>query len=145
LTLLAAICAMLFSLPAAEGSDGSTLLGHYWLPEKDGQLQVYERNGRFFGRVTAYDVAGQKDENNPDEKLRDRAIVGVDLLSGFRYEADSGRWVDGKIYDAKSGKTYKCRLWFEDGNDGVLWARGFIGFSLLGRTERFERIVDKEN
>lgn len=118
------------------------LQGTYWLPEKDGQIEVYQKAQKYYGRIIAYDVDGQVDEKNPDPALRMRPIIGVDLLSAFIYDAESGRWIAGTIYDAKSGKTYKCKLWFEDDEPGVLWARGYIGISLLGRTERFERVAE---
>jgi uncharacterized protein (DUF2147 family) len=137
-----AVClALLASIAIAEPSS-TTLPGVYWLPEKDGQMQVYQKDDTYFGRVISYDVAGQLDEKNPNPEFRSRPIVGVDLLSEFSYDEASERWVGGTIYDAKSGKTYKCRLWFEDDEPGVLWARGYIGISLLGRTERFERVKE---
>ncbi len=142
--LAATICLLLFLSVASASGDSDSVLGTYWLPEKDGQLEIYEKGGRYFGRITAYDVVGQTDEKNPDKKLRDRPIIGVDLLANFVYDVNSDRWMDGTIYDAKSGRTYKCRVWFADGDQSVLWARGFIGFSLLGRTERFERVVISE-
>ena len=143
--LAATICLLLFISVACASGDSDRILGTYWLPEKNGELEVYGKGGRYFGRITAYDVVGQTDEKNPDKRLRDRPIIGVDLLANFIYDMDSDRWMDGTIYDAKSGKTYKCRVWFEEGDRSVLWARGFIGFSFLGRTEKFERVVASEN
>jgi uncharacterized protein (DUF2147 family) len=118
------IIIVLFAVGEASGAGPDDVLGKYWTPKKDGQLVVYREGDQYFGRLVAFDVAGQLDEKNPDETLRSRPIVGVD------------------IYDAKSGKTYKCHLWFEDDNTGELWARGFIGLSLFGRTERFIRVSD---
>ena len=137
MTKFIAVCVavMVFAESAA-----TELQGTYWLPEKDGQIEVYQKAEKYFGRIIAYDVAGQLDEKNPNPALRTRPIIGVDLLSDFIFDGESGRWIAGTIYDAKSGKTYKCKLWFEDDEPGVLWARGYIGISLLGRTERFERI-----
>ncbi|MBU8893248.1 MAG: DUF2147 domain-containing protein, partial [Bacteroidales bacterium] len=43
------------------------------------------------------------------------------------------------IYDPKEGKTYKCFMWFEDGDDKILHVKGFIGFSLLGREVEWTR------
>ncbi len=135
-----AVCLVLLATIATAEPSSTTLPGVYWLPEKDGQMQVYQKDKKYFGRVISYDVPGQLDEKNPNPEFRSRPIVGVDLLSEFNYDKESERWVGGTIYDAKSGKTYKCRLWFEDDEPGVLWARGYIGISLLGRTERFERV-----
>jgi uncharacterized protein (DUF2147 family) len=137
-----AVCLALLASIATAEPIATTLPGVYWLPEKDGQMQVYQKDNKYFGRVISYDVAGQLDEKNPNPEFRSRPIVGVDLLSEFSYDKESKRWLGGTIYDAKSGKTYKCRLWFEDDEPGVLWARGYIGISLLGRTERFERVKE---
>ena len=135
------LCLLLMTSTAIAESSGDRILGRFWLPEKDGQLEIYRQGAKYFGRVVSYDVAGQLDEKNPAPDLRERPIVGVDLLSGFRFD-DEARWIDGTIYDAKSGKTYKCRLWFEDDDSDALWARGYIGISLLGRTELFERVSE---
>jgi uncharacterized protein (DUF2147 family) len=132
---------LLGSLAMADGG-GAKILGTYWLPEKDGQLEIYQQGDKYFGRVVSYDVAGQLDEKNPNPHLRSRPIVGVDLLSNFRHNEESARWLGGTIYDAKSGKTYKCRLWFENNDSNALWARGYIGISILGRTELFERVSE---
>lgn len=42
----------------------------------------------------------------------------------------------GRILDPKNGKVYKAKLTLRD--DGKLEVRGYIGFSLLGRTQVWE-------
>ena len=44
------------------------------------------------------------DRNNPDARLRGRPLGGLEVLSGF---TDAGRDWRGRIYDPKSGKSYK--------------------------------------
>lgn len=77
-----------------------------------------------------------KDVLNPDPALRDRLLLGLTIMDGFT-NAGGGRWKNGKIYDPNSGKTYKCKLTLIDEN--TLELRGYIGFSLLGRTETWTR------
>lgn len=81
----------------------------------------------------------QTDVKNPDPELRDRPLIGLDLFSGFTYDGD-GAWSGGSIYDPNSGKTYRCKLQLVDNN--TLKVRGFIGISLLGRTEIWKRQDD---
>ena len=50
------------------------------------------------------------------------------------------QWSGGKILDPENGKTYKCKLWFEEGNDNQLNMRGYIGISLLGRNQQWQRV-----
>ena len=77
-----------------------------------------------------------KDNLNPDPALRDRLLLGLTIMDGFTY-AGGGKWKSGRIYDPNSGKTYKCRLTLVD--EDTLELRGYIGFSLLGRTETWTR------
>ena len=77
-----------------------------------------------------------KDKLNPDPALRDRLLLGLTIMDGLTY-AGGGKWKNGRIYDPNSGKTYKCKLTLVDEN--TLELRGYIGFSLLGRTETWMR------
>jgi uncharacterized protein (DUF2147 family) len=77
-----------------------------------------------------------KDDLNPDPALRGRLLLGLTIMDGFTYAGD-GKWKNGRIYDPNSGKTYKCKLTLVDEN--TLELRGYIGFSLLGRTETWTR------
>ncbi|MEM7408787.1 MAG: DUF2147 domain-containing protein [Myxococcota bacterium] len=129
------------SLTASAETQGDDLLGRYWFPDKTGQVELLREGDRYVGRVVAYDEPEQLDENNPDPALQGRRFVGIDMFWDFRFDPGEGQWVDGRIYDGNSGSTYACYLWFEDGDTSVLWARGYIGISLLGRTERFERVT----
>lgn len=81
------------------------------------------------------------DGNNPDPSLRDRLILGTDIMYGFTYDPANEEWVDGKIYDSRDGKTYDCEMWLaEKGN--ILKVRGYLGFSLLGVTKDFPRVMN---
>jgi uncharacterized protein (DUF2147 family) len=75
------------------------------------------------------------DRNNPDEKLRPRPILGLELVWGFRYDEKGHKWERGRIYDPESGKTYNCTMWLdEEGNlnvKGSLDKWGLIGRSTL--------------
>jgi uncharacterized protein (DUF2147 family) len=107
------------------------------------------RGDAYFGKIvwineTLYpeddEMAGQTkvDRENPDPKLQDRPIVGLEIVKGLEY-AGGGRWEDGTIYDPESGKTYKSKAQLADGGD-TLALRGYIGFSLLGRTSHWQRL-----
>ena len=76
------------------------------------------------------------DRENPDPSLRARPIQNLVILWGFKYSGDNV-WEDGRIYDPKEGKTYKCKMTL-DGDR--LKIRGFIGVSLIGRTNVWTRV-----
>ena len=51
------------------------------------------------------------DENNKEEKLRDRALVGINIFDGFgKSEVRKKKLDGGKIYDPKRGRFYDAQL-----------------------------------
>jgi uncharacterized protein (DUF2147 family) len=63
------------------------------------------------------------DKKNPDAALRNRPILGVTTVSGFR-QAAPGKWTGGKLYDPGSGKTYKGKISLNP--DGTLKVEGCV-------------------
>ena len=76
------------------------------------------------------------DAENPDPALRSRPLRGLVIMTGFRYEGD-GEWTGGRIYDPNSGNTYKGTIRVVDSI--TLKLRGYVGISLLGRTDTWTR------
>lgn len=105
-----------------------------WLTEEgDAQVEIYEKDGKVFGKVVWLQQGPDtKDSKNPDAKLRGRKLMGVDLLSGLTKKSD--KYEGGKVYDPKSGKSYKCAIWL-DGND--LKVRGYLG--IFRETQTWKR------
>ncbi len=48
------------------------------------------------------------DAENPDQRLRNRPLVGLTILSGFR--PDGMSWRGGRAYDPKTGRSYRSTL-----------------------------------
>ena len=95
-----------------------------WLTEAgDAQVEIYESNGKLNGKIVWLEQGPDtKDKHNPDEKLRSRKLMGVNILSGLSKKKD--KWEGGRIYNPKNGKDYKCSIWPD--ND-KLKVRGYIG------------------
>ena len=110
------------------------ITGLYWSPKKDAKIEIYKRGEHYFGR-SVWVAMPRKDNKNPNETLQIRDVLGIELLTNFSF--DNGTYTKGEIYDPESGKTYDCKMTL-DGNN--LKVRGYIGISLFGRTEIFERI-----
>jgi len=126
---------LLFSLSlSAQNSRERAILGVYYSPKKDAKIEIYQKGDRYFGKFVWLEI-GDKDINNPDPKLRDRELLGMSFINNFRYEDEE--YTDGKVYDPQSGETYDAIMWTE-GKDLML--RGYVGFSIFGRTETFTRI-----
>lgn len=114
----------------------------FWLnEEKDAKIEIYKaKNGKFYGKIIWLkepnrDGKPKTDTNNPKASLRSQPVINLLILKGFNKDDDT--YEDGTIYDPKNGKTYSCKISFE--NDNTLSIRGYIGISLLGRTTTWTR------
>ena len=69
--------------------------------------------------------------------LKDAPIAGMTILWGL---ASSGGavWDNGSILDPNSGDVYSAKVELEDGGKKLL-VRGYLGISLLGRTQEWVR------
>ncbi len=138
-SLLIAFIAFSLQLFAQKKDD---ILGKWVNPSGEGQIEIYKRGEKFFGKLVW--IKEPNDENgkpktdtkNPNEGLRSKPVLGLEILKNFEF--DGSKWQDGTIYDPKSGKTYSCKLTLKEPNQ--LSIRGFIGVSLIGRTEVWKRI-----
>ena len=95
-----------------------------WLSEAgDAQVEIYQSGDKLNGRIVWLAQGPEtKDKHNPDESLRSRKLMGVNILSGLSKSKD--RWEGGRIYNPKNGKSYKCAIWL-DGEQ--LKVRGYLG------------------
>lgn len=114
----------------------------YWA-SKGSVFSITESGGVLHGRIIALRKP-RPDRKNPDPMLRERPLIGLQVLSDYVFRR--GRW-RGRVYDPGSGSVYRSHMRVDD--DGNLRLRGYVGISLLGRTEVFvpaatcsERIVD---
>ena len=68
-----------------------------------------------------------------------KPVVGMVIAWGLR--ADGDAWSGGRILDPDNGKEYAVKFTPVDGGR-KLEVRGYIGFSLLGRTQTWVRKAD---
>ncbi|WP_432258246.1 DUF2147 domain-containing protein [Cupriavidus sp. TMH.W2] len=105
-----------------------------------GLVEITEKNGVFSGRVVKSLVESEGKPKVCDkctDARKDQPVIGMTILTGLRKTADN-EWSGGEILDPESGKIYKSKMSLaEDGNK--LNVRGFIGISLIGRTQTWER------
>ncbi len=139
-----ALLGLVLPQPSARAEGGDAILGIWHTTDDKSQVKIFKREQQYFGQIIslaepnwpAKDELGQSgkpktDRNNPDPKLHVRPILGLQFMSNFVF-GGKNLWDDGKIYDPELGKTYKCKMTLKSPNQ--LEVRGFIGFSLFGRT-----------
>lgn len=141
LTALSAICLSFMSY--AQSPDA--ILGT-WLNEPgDAKIEVYKQNGKYYGKIIWLKndkeedgSAPNLDNNNPNESLRSRRVLGINILTGLIWDADDKEYDEGEIYDPRSGSTYSLYGYIQE--DGKLFLKGYIGFSLIGRSTLWTRV-----
>lgn len=133
--------AMIFSALAQNSADD--IIG-VWLTggNEPARIQIYKSGEKYFGKIIwlknpVENGKPRMDGNNPDKQKRNNPVIGLVILAGFRYDGED-EWKGGDIYDPESGKTYSSYMYLKDKN--TLKVRGYIGISLLGRTETWTRI-----
>ncbi|GAA5131048.1 DUF2147 domain-containing protein [Alloalcanivorax gelatiniphagus] len=119
-------------------ADDSHAIEGVWETKTGGYVQIYQDGDTWNGRVVgSSDGEARFDENNPDESKRGRRLLGVTVLQNLKY-AGGETWEDGSIYSPDNGKTYSAKATLTDPD--TLDARGYIGVSLLGRTQTWHRV-----
>jgi uncharacterized protein (DUF2147 family) len=78
------------------------------------------------------------DMHNADPSLRQRKVLGMVLLYGFKPGSAPNGYEDGTIYSAENGKTYKATLGLQA--DGTLRLRGYVGSPMFGETQIWTRV-----
>jgi uncharacterized protein (DUF2147 family) len=102
-------------------------------------VQITESNGKLEAKVL--EVLQSDQGAHPvckecDGERKDKPVEGMTIMWGV--EKDGDIWDGGRILDPKNGKTYKVKLTLTD-NGQKLDVHGYIGFSLLGRSQIWER------
>lgn len=100
-------------------------------------VEIYEKDGKYFGKVLKILNPAKADgrcDNCPGAD-KGRPIQGMVIIRDMK--KDGNELSGGKIMDPESGKEYKCHIKLNGSNK--LDVRGFVGISLMGRTQTWVR------
>ena len=107
-------------------------------------VEIAEKDGAIVGKIEKLFREPTEEQNPKCDKCsgdkKDQLIIGMQILSGLKKDSDT-KWSGGEILDPKNGKTYSCKVEIIE-NGQKLKLRGFIGVSLLGRTQVWQREVE---
>ena len=129
--------------PAAGAPPGGSPVG-LWktFDDKTGNaraiVRVYEENGKLFGRIERSFTPGAEKrvcQVCTDER-KNQPIIGLLIIRDMK--ASDGEYGGGDILDPDSGSVYRCKFHVDDSGTHLI-VRGFIGISLLGRTQTWLR------
>ncbi len=134
---------------APKPKPGDEIVGVWHTTDDKSTVEIFKKQDAYFAKILTlkdpnwpsdddHGMGGKpkNDRNNPKPELRGRPIVGMEFMNNFTY-AGKNRWTDGKIYDPEVGKTYSCKMTLV--SEKKLEVRGYVGFSLMGRTVEWTR------
>ena len=119
-----------------------------WLTEKkSGIVEIYRcaDSDALCGRLVWFKIKPDDpnplglDLKDPDPARRNQPLCRLTFMWGFK-PGDPGKWEDGSVYDPDDGRTYHANMKLRD--DGTLDLHGYIGISLIGRSEIWTRYTD---
>lgn len=120
--------------------DADAILGKWQTGTGNAHVEIYKNGSQYQGKIVwisePIDPITKKpktDTKHPNAEQHNRPILGLINLWGFHFNEKEGNWDGGHIYDPKNGKEYKCNITLKDKN--TLNVRGYIGFSMIGRTD----------
>jgi uncharacterized protein (DUF2147 family) len=101
-----------------------------------GLVRVSQANGEYQGKVEKIFPKSGEDPNPSCDKCdgarHSQPVIGMTILWGLTKQGDE--YQGGEILDPENGKVYRAKMKLEDAGR-KLHVRGFIGLSLLGRTQ----------
>jgi len=135
------VISMAFATNVNAQSKADKILGYYLTFDDEtgaekSQVQIYkDASGKYYGKIVwlkdpMKNGKSKVDDKNPEAKLQNRAIIGLEMLKGFKFNEKDNEWNDGTIYNPSSGKTYSCYINFESATKVKI--RGYIGASWMG-------------
>lgn len=103
-------------------------------------VAIWEEKGKLYGKIEKLVDLDPKLLNPQciycDGDLKDKPVIGLRILWDLRKNGD--QWSGGRVLDPESGKSYRCIIAMQDSGK-TLKVRGYIGFSLFGRTQYWMR------
>ena len=104
-------------------------------------VEIWERGGKVYGKILSLFREPDEDPDPLCDKCeghrKDKRVISMTILWGLSEDGDE--WSGGQILDPDNGKIYKCYIEAQDGGR-KLKVRGYIGFSLLGRTQYWHKV-----
>jgi uncharacterized protein (DUF2147 family) len=140
------LLAMLFALVSAQALAAADSPVGTWRSIDDKTkkersiIRITDHNGELQGVVEKiFDQPGDDPAHLCEEckgERKDKPVIGMTILWGLKKDGDA--WTGGEILDPNNGKVYRCKMTLSaDGKS--LDVRGFIGISLIGRTQTWLR------
>lgn len=102
-----------------------------------GVVEITEKNGLLFGKIIKILAEGGDGACTTCKgRYAGKSLIGATIIKNLQPKGH-GKYADGSITDPEKGKTYKLKTTLKANR---LIVRGFIGVSLLGRTQTWKKL-----
>jgi hypothetical protein len=104
-----------------------------------GLIRIFEAGGLYYGRIEPSFPGDDRGERctRCTGARHNQPIIGLLLMRHLRRQ--NGEYVGGDILDPDTGRVYDCTLRLIEGGRELIM-RGFLGISLLGRSQTWQRL-----
>jgi uncharacterized protein (DUF2147 family) len=103
-------------------------------------VRIVEANGELRATIEKLYREPHEEQNPNCDKCpgdrKNKPVLGMTIMTGLKKAGSE--YDGGEILDPANGKVYRCKMWTAEGGK-KLNVRGFIGVSLLGRTQVWVR------
>ena len=104
-------------------------------------VEIYKDHNVYYGKILQiFNKENIEKCTTCSGKFHNKKLQGVEILRDLVKNKDA--YEDGNITDPENGKTYSCYVTLI--NPSKLKVRGYLGFSLLGRTQYWYRVENDE-
>lgn len=100
-------------------------------------INIYDQDGKIYGKIIRLFRYAGEDQDPICVKCKDerknKKVMGMIVIKDLKKRGN--QWSGGTILDPKNGKTYRCKIWLDEGK---LKVRGYLG--LFFRTQTWHKV-----
>ena len=103
-------------------------------------VEIWKDGNTYKGKIL--DIFNKDDRDNlctecdEDDPRYNKPVLGLQIIDKLK-KVDENEWDDGEILDPNNGEVYDCKMYIDE--KGNLIVRGYIGWSLIGRSQTWIR------
>ncbi len=144
--IIAFLLFLLCSFKKETDINASAIEGKWMSVENNLEVEVFKSGNEYKAIVVWFDDSDDKsqpmnqrcDSKNPNKALRNRKIIGLEIMHGLVFDSNEEEWENGTIYDSRTGKDWNVKAWIN--GEGILKVRGYWHFEIFGKTRGLRRI-----
>ncbi|UOO92345.1 DUF2147 domain-containing protein [Vitreoscilla stercoraria] len=101
-------------------------------------VQVSKVGDAYVGRILSVEAGVSPTCEDCTSSFKGKPLAGSTILTGLK-DVGPNKYDSGRITNPKDGKTYKANAELTN-NANTLHLRGYVGTSILGRTQIWQRV-----